>query len=164
MVDARGTFNRTGRSGRQTPQTNLTTDQIKDLIGIFRTPNGVFFINPSVINPATGRGSEGFGTTPFPGQAFFNNGPGQTGSLERAFINGPFFFNWDASLIKNIRLTENTRFQIRVEAFNVLNRANFFASQLGNLNINSTNFGRITSTFTSSGAQRVIQFAGRFEF
>jgi hypothetical protein len=164
LVDARGTFNRTGRSGRQTPQTNLSTDQIRDLIGIFKTPNGVFFIDPSVINPATGRGAEGFGTTPFPGQVFFNNGPGQTGSLERAFINGPFYFNWDASLIKNIRLTENTRFQIRVEAFNVLNRANFFASQLGNLNINSTNFGRITSTFTSSGAQRVIQFAGRFEF
>ncbi|HEX6187813.1 MAG TPA: TonB-dependent receptor, partial [Pyrinomonadaceae bacterium] len=164
LVDARGTFNRGARSGRQTPQTSLTKDQIKNLIGIFRTPNGVFFINPSVINPATGRGAEGFGTTPFPGQVFFNNGPGQTGSLERAFINGPFYFNWDASLIKNIRLTENMRFQIRAEAFNVLNRANFFASQFGNLNINSSNFGRISSTFTSSGAQRVIQFAGRFEF
>ncbi len=164
MVDARGTFNRAGRSSRQTPLTNLTKDQIQNLIGIFRTPNGVFFINPSVINPATGRGSEGFGTTPFAGQVFFNNGPGQTGGLERGFINGPFFLNWDASIIKNIRITENTRFQLRGEAFNVLNRANFFASQLGNLNINSTNFGRITSTFTSSGAQRVIQFAGRFEF
>jgi hypothetical protein len=163
LVDNRGTFNRAGRSGRQTPLTSLSKDEIKNLIGIFRTPNGVFFINPSVIN-TTGRGSEGFGTTPFNGQVFFNNGPGQTGSLERGFINGPLFFNWDASIIKNIRISETTRFQIRAEAFNVLNRANFFASQFGNLNINSTNFGRITSTFTSSGAQRVIQFAGRFEF
>jgi len=151
------------------------------LIGIFRTPCGVYFINPAVIDlnqtalangqcgslltgGATGRGSRGFGESTFPGQAFFNVLPGQTGNLERAFINGPFYMNWDASLIKNIRITERTRFQLRFEAFNVLNRANFFSSQFGTLNINSTNFGRITQTFTSSGAQRVIQFAGRFEF
>ena len=98
------------------------------------------------------------------GQSFFNNGPGQTSGLERAFINGPLFFNWDASVIKNVRITESTRVQLRAEAFNVLNRANFFASQFGNLNINSSNFGRVSSTFTSSGAQRVLQFAARFEF
>ena len=179
IADPRGTLTR--RNGRQTANTNLTKDEIKDLIGIFRTPCGVFFINPAVIDlnqtalangqcgslltgGATGRGSRGFGEATFPGQVFFNVPPGQTGQLERAFINGPFYMNWDASLIKNIRITESTRFQLRFEAFNVLNRANFFASQFGNLNINSTNFGRITSTFTSSGAQRVIQFAGRFEF
>ena len=179
VVDARGSLTR--RNGRQTANTNLTKDGVKDLIGIFRTPCGVFFINPSVIDinqtalangqcgslntgGATGRGARGFGEATFPGQVFFNVPPGQTGQLERAFINGPFFANWDASVIKNIRITERTRFQLRFEVFNVLNRANFFASQLGNLNVNSTNFGRITSTFTSSGAQRVVQFAGRFEF
>jgi len=179
VADPRGTLTR--RNGRQTANTNLSKGEIKDLIGIFRTPCGVFFINPSVIDlnqtalangqcgslltgGATGRGSRGFGESTFPGQVFFNVPPGQTGSLERAFINGPFYTNWDASLIKNIRITERTRFQLRFEAFNVLNRANFFASQFGNLNINSVNFGRISSTFTSSGAQRVVQFAGRFEF
>lgn len=181
VVDARGTLTR--RNGRQTANTDLTKDGIKDLIGIFRTPCGVFFINPSVIDinqtalangqcnqltggtgGFTGRGARGFGEPTFPGQVFFNVPPGQTGQLERGFVNGPFFLNWDASLIKNIRITETTRFQLRFEAFNVLNRANFFASQFGNLNINGTNFGRITSTFTSSGAQRVVQFAGRFEW
>ena len=179
IADPRGTLTR--RSGRQTANSNLSKGEIKDLIGIFRTPCGVFFINPSVIDlnqtalangqcgslltgGATGRGSRGFGESVFPGQAFFNVLPGQTGNLERAFINGPFYMNWDASLIKNIRITERTRFQLRFEAFNVLNRANFFSSQFGTLNINSTNFGRITQTFTSSGAQRVLQFAGRFEF
>jgi len=180
IADPRGTLTR--RNGRQTANSNLTKNEIKDLIGIFRTPCGVFFINPSVIDinqtalangqcsqltgtgGTTGRGARGFGEATFPGQAFFNVPPGQTGNLERAFINGPFFMNWDASVIKNIRITERTRFQLRFEAFNVLNRANFFSSQFGTLNINSTNFGRITSTFTSSGAQRVIQFAGRFEW
>jgi len=180
IADPRGTLTR--RNARQTANSSLSKDDIKDLIGIFRTPCGVFFINPAVIDlnqtalangqcssltgvgGATGRGSRGFGEATFPGQVFFNVPPGQTGNLERAFINGPFFMNWDASLIKNIRITERTRFQLRFEAFNVLNRANFFSSQFGTLNINSTNFGRLTQTFTSSGAQRVIQFAGRFEF
>ncbi len=179
VVDPRGTLTR--RNTRQTANSSLTKDEIKGLIGIFRTPCGVFFINPSAIDlnhtalangqcgslltgGATGRGSRGFGESTFPGQVFFNVAPGQTGNLERAFINGPFYLNWDASIIKNIRITENTKFQIRVEAFNVLNRANFFASQFGTLNINCSNFGRISSQFTSSGAQRVLQFAGRFEF
>jgi hypothetical protein len=179
IADPRGTLTR--RNGRQTANSSLSKNQIKDLIGIYRTPCGVFFIDPAVIDlnhtalangqcsqlltgGATGRGSRGFGEATFPGQVFFNVPPGQTGQLERAFINGPFFMNWDASLIKNIRITERTRFQLRFEAFNVLNRANFFSGQFSTLNINSTNFGRITSTFTSSGAQRVLQFAGRFEF
>jgi hypothetical protein len=160
LVDARGTLNRVGRAGRQTPQTSLTKDQIQDLIGIRKTANGVFFIDPKVINPATGRGAEGFDSTPFSGQVFFNNGPGQTGSLERAFINGPVFFNWDAGIFKNIAISERVRFQFRAELFNVINRANFFAGQRSTLDINSTNFGRIVSAFDP----RIVQFAGRLEF
>jgi hypothetical protein len=163
VLDARGTLNRAGRSGRQTATSDLSKGQIKDLIGIFKTPCGIYFINPSVINKdftdctGTGRGAEGFGTTPFEGQVFFNNAPGKTGNLERTFINGPVFFNWDASLIKNIPIKEDLRLQFRIEAFNVLNNTNFFS---GDLNINSVNFGRITSTF----APRVIQLVGRIEF
>ncbi|HET6669817.1 MAG TPA: hypothetical protein VFH15_06255, partial [Pyrinomonadaceae bacterium] len=180
IVDPRSTFTR--RNGRQTALTSLTKEQLRDLVGIFRTPCGVFYINPTAIDlnqtalangqcsqlltgGATGRGARGFGEAAFPGQVFFNNGPGQTSGLERAFLNGPLYVNWDASIIKNIRLTETSRLQIRAEAFNVLNRPNFFFTQFGtNASINSTNFGRITSTFTSTGAQRVLQFAARIEF
>src|SRR5262245_11025202 len=115
FVDVRGTLNRVSRSARQTPQTSLSKEQIKDLIGIYRTSCGVFFINPSVINintqtcQGTGRASEGLGSTPFNGQVFFNNGPGQTGTMERAFVNGPMTVNWDASIIKNIQMTETKR-------------------------------------------------------
>lgn len=171
--DPRGTLNRTGRSSRQTPFTTLSKEEIKNLIGVFRTPCGVFYINPSVINInqqalaagqcgnlGTGRGAEGFGSTPFNGQVFFNVAPGQTGNLERAFINGPLYLNWDASIIKNIRMGENTRLQLRAEAFNVLNRANFFVGNFGNFDINSSSFGRITSTFSP----RILQFGARFEF
>ncbi|MER3429011.1 MAG: hypothetical protein C4334_13160 [Pyrinomonas sp.] len=174
ITDPRGTLNRAARSGRQTAVSSLSKDEIKNLIGVRRTPCGVFFIDPRVINLnqanlqsglcsqlGSGRAAEGFGTTPFSGQVFFNAAPGQTGNLERAFINGPFIFSWDASLLKNFALRETLRFQLRVEAFNVINRANFFVNQFTGLNINSPNFGRITSTVT---APRVIQLVGRIEF
>jgi Carboxypeptidase regulatory-like domain len=158
LVDPRGTLNRTGRSGRMTPFTTLTKDQIKNLAGVQKADDGVYFIDPSVINAATGRGAEGFGTTPFDGQAFFNAAPGQVGSLERAILDGPVFFNWDASLQKNFRINEKARFQFRAEAFNMFNRTNFF---FGNTtDINSASFGRITDSFDP----RVMQFVGRFEF
>jgi hypothetical protein len=167
ITDARGTLNRLAFSGRQTAVTSLNKDQIKKLIGIRKTKCGVFFIDPSVINfdldtcTGTGRGAEGFGTAAFPGQVFFNNAPGQTSGLERAFINGPLFFNWDASIIKNVPIKENLKVQLRLEAFNVINRANFFVSQLTGLDINSTNFGRVSQLTTTP---RIIQLVGRIEF
>ncbi|HYE72764.1 MAG TPA: hypothetical protein VEF04_05510, partial [Blastocatellia bacterium] len=165
IIDPRGTLNRAGRAGRQTAASNLTKDQIKDLIGIRKTPTGVYYISASVINPATGRAAEGFGSTPFSGQAFFNVAPGQTGNLERAIINGPIYFNIDASVAKNIRIREGVRLQLRLEAFNALNRANFgvsAAQQLSIFNISSANFGRITQTFSGTG--RIFQIGGRLDF
>jgi hypothetical protein len=168
-----GTLNRAGRSARQAANSSLSLDQIKDLIGIYRQNGRIYFINPAVI-AADGTATGGnLGTTPgsaFPGQVFFRAQPGQTGSLGRAFINGPLFVNWDAGLIKNVRLTERSRLQLRWEIFNVLNRANFLTATGGNglslgedspiFNINSPTFGQITNT----AAPRIMQFAFRLEF
>lgn len=166
ILDTRGTLNRTGRSARQTALSSLTQAQIRDLVGIYRTPDGVFFIDPAVINPATGRASEGISSTPFAGQVFFNNPPGTTGTLERNFLNGPWYVNWDAGLIRKFRISEDVGFEIRAEAFNVLNRANFFIGNVSfvpsgsSFDINSVNFGRVNTTFDP----RIIQFVGRFDF
>jgi hypothetical protein len=81
-------------------------------------------------------------------------------------LPGPWFINWDAGIIKNFPITETVRFQIRAEAFNVLNRPNFFIGNVSftpagtSFNINSTQFGRVNTTFDP----RIIQFVGRFEF
>lgn len=168
LVDARGTLNRAGRSGRQTALTSLTKDQIKALSGVFRTPNGIFFINPTAANrnadgsitgTQTGRAANGFATT-FAGQVFFNDDPGTTSGLERAFLNGPSFFNLDSSVIKNIRINERMRLQLRGEFFNILNHTQFSVdSQF--YSINSTSFSRMTSLAT---AARITQFAVRLEF
>jgi hypothetical protein len=79
--------------------------------------------------------------------------------MARNAFHGPIYFNWDASIIKNIRISENVRFQIRGEAFNVLNRANFvIPGQFAN--VASSTFGRMTGSFTP----RIVQFVGRIEF
>ncbi|HXG94588.1 MAG TPA: hypothetical protein VNN73_19760 [Blastocatellia bacterium] len=157
IIDQDGTLNRIARAANQTAFSNLSKDEIKKLIGIFKTPQGVFFINPSVKDPVTGQAAKGLGTS-FPGQVFFDNQPGQTGNLERNFIDGPTFFNIDASVIKNIQLKESLRLQFRAEAFNLFNHANFFLGQ--RQDVNSTNFFKINSTF----GPRVIQLVGRIEF
>lgn len=168
VLDPRGTLNRGGRSGNQTANSSLTKEQIKDLIGTYYVPAGnpqgipagVYLIDPSVI-ATSGRASNGFGSTPFAGQVFFNAQPGQTGSLERFFINGPNYWNWDASLIKNIRIKEDARLQLRVEAFNLTNSTRFFVGPASTIfNINSTAFGRLTSAYSP----RIVQLVGRFEF
>lgn len=173
--DLTGTLNRGGRSLRQTANSNLTTDQIKKLVGIFRQNGKIYFIDPSVIAPDGTATGGNLGTTPsasFPGQVFFRAQPGRTGNLPRTFINGPMYFNWDAGLIKNIAFTERTRLQLRMEVFNVLNNVNFFAPSGANatsfgedsniFNINSSTFGQITSG--NAYPPRIIQFAARFEF
>lgn len=169
LVDPRGTLNRAGRSARQTAVTSLNTEQLRALTGVFVTPNGVFFLNPEVLgrNPdgslkpgRTGRGADGFGTATFPGQVFFNNLPGTTSALQRALLDGPTNFNLDASLLKNIRVTENTRVQLRGELYNVFNHTQFTPSGQF-LDINSTNFGRITALAANP---RIVQFGIRIEF
>jgi hypothetical protein len=164
FVDIRGTLNRGARSGRQTPFSGLTSDEIRALAGVFEANGRIYFVDPSIISSG-GAASNGYiysglnSNATFTGQAFFNVGPGQTGNVARTLINGPRTFNINAALLKNIRFMETIRVQLRAEAFNLLNNVNFRPNtQLAN--INSTTFGQITSTATA----RQMQFAVRFEF
>jgi hypothetical protein len=175
ITDPRGTLNRSGRSARQTASSTLTKDQINKLVGVRRTRCGVFLIDPSVVDinladcSGTGQASRGYGQPLFPGQAFFNVAPGETGNLERGFINGPIYSNVDASILRNFQITEGLRFQFRTEVFNLLNHANFgvdniLSTQFGLLNINSPTFGRLTTTVAPNDTFRVVQFGARLQF
>jgi hypothetical protein len=88
------------------------------------------------------------------------------GNLGRNAILGPGFSNTDLSLIKNITLAGSTSAQIRVEAFDVFNHANF--GQPGRVaTVGSTSFGVITGTrfpTGDSGSSRQIQFALKLLF
>lgn len=164
LVDSRGTLNRGARSGRQTANSSLTNQEIRNLIGVFEANGRIYWINPSIINPSTGTGSNGYisptnSNTAFPGQVFFNVDPGQTGNVARTLFSGPNYFNVNAAVLKNIKFTESMKIQFRAEAFNVLNNVNF-RNNTQFANINSAGFGQITS----AAGPREIQFALRFEF
>lgn len=179
VIDPRGTLARAGRSGRQSARTTLSTDEIKDLTGVFNTPNGIYFVNPKVlfalgsngqridlnqplpagVSIVSVRAASPLGQAPFEGQVFFFNNAGEIGNLPRNFINGLPYLNWDASLSKNIRIRETMRLQLRMEAFNVLNnQVPFFGADL---NVDSNNFGRVLSSYN---APRIVQFGARFDF
>jgi hypothetical protein len=64
--------------------------------------------------------------------------------------------NWDLSLLKNVRITERLKFQLRAEAQDALNHAMFSSP---NTSPTSTLFGQVTSTV--GGGQRAITLSGR---
>jgi hypothetical protein len=57
--------------------------------------------------------------------AFVLQPQGTLGNTPRDFLRGPRFADVDLSLVKNQKIAGDTRVQIRLEVFNVLNRANF---------------------------------------
>ena len=173
FVDPRGTLNRAARSTRQTPNTNLSKDELKSLFGDFRRDGVRYYFNPAALlitqnanGSVTSQATRGFGQPTFPGQVFFNVGPGQTGTLERAVVNGPSIFNVDVGVNKKIRFSETTFIELRAEAFNVTNRSNFLLPLL--IDVNSTTFGQLTPSLSTQSqaleSPRRMQFAVRFEF
>lgn len=103
---------------------------------------------------------------------------GQFGNLGRNALRGPKFAQVDFSVFKNTRITENQAIQLRMEVFNLFNRANF-ADPFAGLNTdplsNSLNptasFGQSFSTvgnqlggLLGAGGPRQIQFAIRYSF
>jgi len=90
------------------------------------------------------------------------------GTTGRNIIRGPGFFNLDASLFRDFKITERVKFQLRMEVFGVTNTPHF-----GNPGTDVTNtaaFGVITSTLnlagrgSGTGGERVFWFAGKVIF
>jgi len=92
-----------------------------------------------------------------------------TGNLGRNALFGPGYTNEDLSLFKVVSLPHEMKFQIRIEAFNVLNTARY-GQPNGNCAATaktttcgtSGSFGSITGGGT--GNQRIMQFGGRLTF
>jgi hypothetical protein len=95
----------------------------------------------------------------FNAAAFAQPAPYTFGNTPRTLPNlrGPGYFTTNLSLQRDFRFTENARLQIRAEAFNIFNRANF---QIPGAILGAANFGIITATEDP----RQIQFAARIYF
>jgi hypothetical protein len=86
-----------------------------------------------------------------------NPPPGQLGSLAPYVMEGPGAFRLDTNLVKRFEMREGRNFEIRADFVNVLNKPQF---DVPNTDINSTDFGRITS----AAGNRAIVLGARINF
>jgi hypothetical protein len=106
-------------------------------------------------------------TSPTPG-AYFNTSvvgilPGFTEETNPWYypgVNGPHFFNVDASLVKDFHITERVKFSLRMDAFNALNNMNW---NNPNMSPGTATFGKSTDVLLNSFG-RILQIGMRVSF
>ena len=159
ILSSYATLNRAARSYYNGANSSVGGAQLKQIVHFQMTGNGPVMIAPSAVNPADGSGVSAPGDPNFTGQIFSNPGPGTLGGLQRRMFDGPWMFNIDMSLTKNVKITERENLVLRMEAFNAPNHPNFWA---GDQNINSTSphFGTVASDFST----RIMEFGAHLTF
>ncbi len=127
-------------------------------------PNGIN--NYSLDVPDYTGGPLNINHNPRNGQPYFNtllftaNALGTPGNVPRRFFYGPGLDNYDMAITKIIQVSESKSLQLRLEAFNVFNHAQFFGSQTVDGNINTATFGQVVN----ADPPRLVQLAAKFFF
>ena len=86
------------------------------------------------------------------------------GDIQRNAVTGPGYADLDLSGEKDTKITERLSFQLRADAFDILNHPNF-GQPSGN--VQSATFGQISSTrfaVSDGGSSRQLQISGKFVF
>jgi len=102
------------------------------------------------------------------------------GSLcSKPFFTGPSFFRADISLVKTTKITERINFEMRMEALNAFNDADFYwaggpgtspqsvstqSTRFGLMGSNNTNGAYTDINTTQDPGGRVVQLVGRINF
>ncbi len=127
-------------------------------------PNGIN--NNGVDTPNFTAGNVDIHTNPRNEKSAFNTSLfalpalGEVGNAPRRFFAGPGIDNFDMALEKDVRLSESRSLEFRLEAFNLLNHAQFYGPAAVNGNISSENFGQVVS----AAPPRLAQLAAKFVF
>jgi hypothetical protein len=114
----------------------------KNATGIFKTPDGVFFFNPNLLNITKNAAGQFTGATLKPG-LLAAPAPGTLGNFPRNSINTPKFTQVDLSLTKRTRIYEKADVEFKFNFLNAFNHPNF---TFNTLNFDAANFGRISAT------------------
>lgn len=161
------------------PITTFDPHGVQTLTGdLSGTNTGNFYFNPAAFTTQ----QVGSGTDPCPvsvpsptcfpstAQVVANPALRTYGTLPRNFFRGPGRTNLDMSFVKTTAITERLKLEIRADAFNLFNHAEFSNPSTS---IASSNFGRITQTgdpehpslgLPADPKERIIQLAARFTF
>jgi hypothetical protein len=127
-------------------------------------PNGIN--NDGVDTPSSTGAALRLNTDPRNGAPAFNPEAfalppmGQLGTAARRFFSGPGIVNFDLALHKRLALGETRALELRLEAFNAFNHAQFYGAAAVNGNVTSPSFGQIVS----AAAPRQMQAAVRYTF
>jgi hypothetical protein len=117
---------------------NIVPGQSIGFSGTCANPNAICWVNPN---------------------AFVAASPFGAGNAPTSDIIGPSFYQWDASLRKAFSLPrEGMSLQLRADAFNVFNHANWNGPTVNN--VGSASFGQITTALPT----RILQFGVKFAF
>jgi len=149
------------------PVTTFDPHQVQTLNGL----TGNFYFNPlafsnsqvgSTADPCPAPSPSCFPST---AQVVANPALRTYGSLPRNFLRGPGRTNVDMTVSKVTAITERLKLEIRADAFNLFNHAEFANPST---NITSVNFGQITTTGDPGPPidhhERILQLAARFTF
>jgi len=155
VSSGRATFNQFGGFAKLS---GMSFEDFKKIFGVFKTPSGVFFVNPDYLNITTNATTGRYvSSTLKPGFLTAPN-PGEWGNFPRDGIEGPSYFNVDLSITKQVKVGERLAFEFKTTMINAFNITNF---TYGTVSFDSTSFGRISS---QSGSPRIIHFTGTMRF
>jgi hypothetical protein len=107
------------------------------------------------INTNGRNGRAAFDTALFPEEEI-----GQLGNAKRRMFYGPGINNFDFTLAKSLRLPREKSLQVRAEAFNVFNHAQFYGPASVDGQVEDPNFGSIVS----AASPRLMPIATKFTF
>ena len=152
-------------SGITADQFNTMQEVVKNYLGTAcDSVNNVYYLNPSLIDPAAG-------CTAKLSQINNPTTPGKFGTYH--WFRGPNFVKPDLTLSKHTKITERVDTEFRAEVFNAFNYQNFMIGAPGTVpqtvSINSTSFGRTNQFFNDAqGNQdpgaRMVQLVLRVTF
>jgi hypothetical protein len=113
---------------------------------------------PNQVSDPNSGASHSF-TNWFNAAAFANQTVGGTlaGLEHRGAVNGPGFWRYDMSMMKNTNITEAVKLQFRAEAFNVFNHVNY---QSIGTTMGTSTFGQVTAVRDP----RILQLALKLVF
>jgi hypothetical protein len=135
----------------------MTENDDNSLIGANAIPVDVPNFSGGPVLDTTNPRKAGTSGTYFHTSLFSNEALGQFGNSSRRFFHGPGLNNWNMALLKTTAITESKELQLRFEAFNLFNHAQF-TNPTGE--INSSTFGVVTN----ARDPRILQVGAKFFF
>ena len=152
-------------SGITTFQTGFPLDVVETSLNsdLCTQPNFQDFAcpdRPNVVGPVTYSDPRATSTHVwFSKSSFSKEVPGTLGNAGRNILRGPGLNNFDFELYKDTQISETTKFEMRIEFYNIFNHTQFDPAGIST-NVSSSRFGRERAAHDP----RLIQLAAKFYF